>query len=383
MADKVKAKANNENSRKSYPRGLIEGLPLLHYDERANMGLRVQHFCEKLMIHTRSSDLYIDLDNIFKAENPSFPDIKPPDEPKPKEGEEDISKYAEIRYTKEYDMYLKNGVRLECDKVRLHGIIVGQLSETSKNQVKTTSEGITALEEDKDPLKLIKAVRATHLTHSLVDPKIAFFAAQSLYEQTRMDDRDSLARHKEVLEAAHSRLCSAAVAAEASYEGETFDVPSESMLAVKFVMTLSTRYGAYKQKVTRGEKDIPRTIKDALEDVQKHGPEYAQGVRNQQERINVNIAKGKANAGRSEGGARRKLVPGVDGKIIENIKCLFRGCGEYGHMAKMCPLKSAKRAEQMSEDEKSIEKSVSFVAEEFKKVGKGGLKAGGGSAGSN
>jgi hypothetical protein len=49
-------------------------------------------------------------------------------------------------------------------------------------------------------------------------------------------------------------------------------------------------------------------------------------------------------------------------------------------MAKMCPMKSAKRAEQMSEDEKSIEKSVSFVTEEFKKAGKGALKAGGGAA---
>ena len=49
-------------------------------------------------------------------------------------------------------------------------------------------------------------------------------------------------------------------------------------------------------------------------------------------------------------------------------------------MAKMCPMKSAKRAEQLSEDERSIEKAVTAVSEEFKKVGKGGLKAGGGSA---
>jgi len=382
MADKGKGKAEYAGNRKSYPRGLIEELPLLHYDERANMGLRVQHFFDKLMIHTRSGDLFIDLDNVFKQDNPSFPQLKEPDDPIEDEDGK-LSEIEKIKYSKKYDMYLKDVVRLQADKTRLHGIVVGQLSESSKNQLKTTSEGIKALEVEKDPLKLVKAIRATHLSHSMVDPKIAFSTAQSLYENTRMDEKESLARHKEVLEAAHSRLASAAEGATATYTSEKFEVPSESMLAVKFIMTLANKYGAYKQKVIRGEKELPSNIKDALEDVQKHGPEYAREVRNQQERINVNVAKGKVNAGRGEGGAKRKLVPGVDGKIIEHIKCLFRGCGEYGHMAKMCPLKSAKRAEQMSEDEKSIEKSVSFVAEEFKKVGKGGLKAGGGSAGSN
>ena len=374
MADKAKAKS--ENNRKPY-RGLIEELPVLHYDERANMGLRVSHFCEKLMIYTRSNELSDDLDNIFKAENPSFPDYPEPEEPEPAAGTVGLSEVQKIRYTKDYDIYTKKIERLGSDKKRLHGIIIGQLSESSKNQIKTTADGIRALEEEKDPLKLIKAIRATHLTHSLVDPKIAFFAAQSLYELIKMDDRESLARHKEVLESAHSRLTSASSAAAAAYTGESFDVPSNSMLAVKFIMTLSNKYGAYKQKITRGEKDIPASIKDALEDVQKHGPEYAREVRTHER---VNVAKGKSGPEKGESGARKKLVPGVDGLTLEKVKCLFRGCGEFGHMAKMCPLKSAKRAEQLSEDERSIEKAVTAVSEEFKKVGKGGLKAGGGAA---
>ena len=361
MADKAKLKS--ENNRKPY-RGLIEELPVLHYDERANMGLRVSHFCEKLMIYTRSNELSDDLDNIFKAENPGFPIYPEPDEPEPAAGTVGLSELQKIRYTKDYDIYTRKIERLGSDKKRLHGIIIGQLSESSKNQIKTTADGIKALEEEKDPLKLIKAIRATHLTHSLVDPKIAFFAAQSLYELIKMDDRDSLARHKEVLESAHSRLVSAASSAKEVYRDENFDVPSNSMLAVKFIMTLSHKYGAYKQKITRGEKDIPATVKEALEDVQKHGPEYAREVRTHER---VNVAKGKSGPGNGDWakgkpggngdfGPRKKLVPGVDGITLEKVKCLYRDCGEFGHMAKMCPMKSTKRAEQMCEDENSIEK---------------------------
>jgi hypothetical protein len=287
-----------------------------------------------------------------------------------------ISKIQEIRYGKELDIYLKNVERFNHDKIRIHGLMMGQSSESSKNQTKTTAEGIKAVDEEKDPLKLVKAIGATHMTYSLVDPKIAFFAAQSLYEQTRMGDKESLARHKEVLESAHSRLTSAAETANESYPTETFDVPSASMLAVKFVMTLSPRFGAYKQKVTRGEKLIPATIKDALEDVQKHGAEYARLVGERQvEQVNVTTSK------RSGGGETGKNpVPGVDGVLLPKIKCLFKECGQFGHKANMCPLKSAKRAEQMGEDEKSIEQAVKSVTMEFQKVGKGGLKAGGGAA---
>lgn len=376
MADKGKINSTN-GSNKSGPRGLVQGLPVLLYDERANMGMRVNYWCEKLMIHVRSGDYYPNMDNIFRADNPAYPEIQEPEEPEPAAGAVGISKIQEIRYGKEFDMYLKNVERFNHDKIKIHGLMMGQSGDSSKNQTKTTSEGIKAVDEEKDPLKLVKAIRGTHMTYSLVDPKIAFFAAQSLYEQTRMGDKESLARHKEVLESAHSRLVSAAEAAKESYPTETFDVPSASMLAVKFVMTLSSRYGAYKQKVTRGEKHIPATIKDALEDVQKHGAEYARLVGDRQvEQVNVTTSSKRPGGGE----AVKNPIPGVDGVILPKIKCLFKECGQFGHKANMCPLKSAKRAEQMGEDEKSIEQAVKSVTMEFQKVGKGGLKAGGGAA---
>ena len=48
MADKAKNNSSSGNIRSGGgPRGLVPGLPVLIYDERANMGMRVNHWKEK------------------------------------------------------------------------------------------------------------------------------------------------------------------------------------------------------------------------------------------------------------------------------------------------------------------------------------------------
>ena len=132
MADKGKINSTN-GSNKSGPRGLVQGLPVLLYDERANMGMRVNYWCEKLMIHVRSGDYYPNMDNIFRADNPAYPEIQEPEEPEPAAGAVGISKIQEIRYGKKFDMYLKNVERFNHDKIKIHGLMMGQSGDSSKN----------------------------------------------------------------------------------------------------------------------------------------------------------------------------------------------------------------------------------------------------------
>jgi hypothetical protein len=59
MADKAKNNSSSGNIKSGGgPRGLVAGLPVLIYDERANMGMRVNHWKEKFMIHVRSGDYF-------------------------------------------------------------------------------------------------------------------------------------------------------------------------------------------------------------------------------------------------------------------------------------------------------------------------------------
>jgi hypothetical protein len=62
-----------------------------------------------------------------------------------------------------YSKYIKDKDRLEGDKGKVFGLMLGQMSESSKTRVKETDNGSIAI-ENQDPRLLLSAILATHLT---------------------------------------------------------------------------------------------------------------------------------------------------------------------------------------------------------------------------
>jgi hypothetical protein len=94
-------------------------------------------------------------------------------------------KIWEIAYAK----FIKDVDRLETDKLKVFGLMMGQMSENSKNRVKETDAGSIAIEEQ-DPRLLLTAILATDLTdnrlgaeHNLYKIEQAFHRYSTLWSQ--------------------------------------------------------------------------------------------------------------------------------------------------------------------------------------------------------
>lgn len=400
--DKKRPQQQGKKGGGQFFKGLDPDLPVLIYDENGNMSHRVQVFFDKMRIYCRAAGYFPDLDNVFKIDDPSYPEIEFPERP-----DEDADQYDKLEYTEEFKMAKHEEKQLERDKIKLHGVLLGQMSESSKNRLKSTASGMLSM-ENKKLLTLVKEIRASHLGVGIVAPDIEFYAAKKAFENLKMDEGGNLDRYKEIFDAGSARLRAAAEMAGTEY---TERMPNDKMMATQFIMNLAPKYGAYVKKVVRGEKSLPSTVKDALDDIVKHGVEYDNTYRRDRAYVtqggkrgghsgagrggNSRSGSGQGGRGRGERGepsdsvgadARaHKVVAGVDGQIHERIKCSYDECGNYGHYMRMCPFRAGRAAQKLAEEDRSIEKAVAGKAKtvEFTNVGGGSLKAGGGAAGSN
>ena len=67
--------------------------------------------------------------------------------------------------------------KMQEDKVKVFGVILGQLSRESIDQIKATKQGQAALENN-DPLDLVKAIITTHLVSSKTDDNVNLYLVQ-------------------------------------------------------------------------------------------------------------------------------------------------------------------------------------------------------------
>ena len=100
--------------------------------------------------------------------------------------EEHSKKLAETMFMTDYKRQKDEEKRLEDDKKKVHGLIEGQLSNASKDQLRTIAAGVDAL-NNKDPLELIKQIRATHLSVAKAEPKLNFDNAMQSLNSLKID----------------------------------------------------------------------------------------------------------------------------------------------------------------------------------------------------
>jgi uncharacterized membrane protein YgcG len=290
------------------------------------------------------------LDDIFNSENAAYPDFYEPEFPE--EHDRGDAVVMEI-WKLDNKEYRENAKKLEEHKVKLMGVLLGQMSEASKDQVKTTQEGKTAIEE-KEPLDLVRAIVSTHLTAGRIDNDQNLYAAETNYRRIQMGEYEPIATYHRRFLASLTSLKECASRAE-----KDGAVPDDELQSIHFISTTNGQYGAYKDYFKRGIVSAPTTLQDAYEKMVDFGTGRAPYSDGREERRGV-FTTFRGGRGGGRGGRFGRGGRGRGACVI---------CNEYGHWKNECPNKKADSSDDVA-------KAVQEVRDEKEKANKnrGGLK---------
>jgi hypothetical protein len=115
-----------------------------------------------------------------------YPVFKEPTLPKP-----DCSKFETKMWEIEYAKHIKDKDRFDGDKGKVFGLMLGQMSESSKTRMKETDNGSIAM-ENQDPRLLLSAILATHLTDNRLGAEHNLYKIEQAFAKYVMEPGDTL-----------------------------------------------------------------------------------------------------------------------------------------------------------------------------------------------
>jgi hypothetical protein len=268
---------------------------------------------------------------------------------------EDCSKFEMKIWEQSYSKYIKDLDRLEKDKAKIFGLMMGQMSDNSKNRVKETDMGAIAIDEQ-EPRLLLSSILATHLTDNRLGAEHNLYKIEQAFARYAMEPGDSLAFY-------HQRFRALLSGVQEAYSRAKIDTAENGIyrdvqLALKFTMGLNSSYGPYKQYYEDGLKDWPQTVPDAFAEASKFKPRSAgSGNPGDGGRANAFAMRGRGGgrargrySGRGRGGDNRGAhgadlsgTGGASGGQSEygTRKGECHTCGEQGHYSFECRAKDA------------------------------------------
>ena len=326
--------------------GLIPGLLTLHFSDGRSNAHDMERFLDNMKNYCMAN-YFIGLDNIFEIGG-KYPTIEEPQMP----SEEDRTTALVEAWKMKYKHFLEKKEKLESDKARLVGVIMGQMTAESKDRVQQTEDGRKAILE-KDPLILVKQIRSTHLTSGNRTSGENLYFAQMRYNGIRMFEHgETIQQYMQRFDHEVDALKQAAEVAKE--DGAT---PTAQMQALHFIKRLNREYNNFKDAYERHVvKKRAKNVKDALEAALTYGknePVIEQEI----PRRGAYLTTPKPNE------YKGPWKPG---------NC--SGCGQKGHWKRDCP------NPHLWKSKSSVDHDVDKAVEEIRnKSGSGGqLKAGGG-----
>lgn len=203
-----------------------------------------------------------------------------------------------------YNLYTKNILKLEVDKRKAYGIMMGQISENSKSRLLETELGMEAISAQ-DPLSLLQSIYATHLNDSRLGAQQNLLKAEQLYSSLYMGQTETVngyyQRSKSILAGlyeAHAR----------AGNDPMLKMPEEQQQGVKFILGLSTSYWHFQRYYEDGIKVWPNNIDEAYHDTVKYIPKRTESTI-----IRHNIF-GARNLGNTRGSGGRQQFQGRGGR---------------------------------------------------------------------
>ena len=258
-------------------------------------------------------------------------------------------------------------MRLKEDKIKLTGVIIGQLGRNSRDRVEKTNEGKEAIDK-KDPLVFIKTIVATHLVSSKLDNEDNFYQSNVSYSTVRMND-------SETIESYHRRFRSivGGMTQAAKLAAKEASVPDEKMQAIHFVNTLSANFSEYKNAYDRNMlKAKPNTVEEAYQEAVNFGADKRQysarktdspagggtraGVFVATDKVGGGRGGGRGRGSRGNGGGRGTGGGGAGGAHKKRGRCVI--CNEEGHWKNECPQR------EKSSSDADLEKAIKEASKE-------------------
>ena len=262
------------------------------------------------------------IDDIFGANGSSgeYPTREDPELP---DDEED--KVAFKMWDVAYNIKIKFDEKLRTEKTQLFGIMVGQMSDPSKDLIKETEIGRDAF-SNKDPLMLLKGAILTHMSDSRLGANQGLHKAQEQYHHLRMEAHETVSAYFQktsnaltALEEAHVRCGN-----DPTLRGE-----DDEQKAIKFIYGLSHHYAEFKSFYENKLLPYPATLETAFSEASTFRVR-AQSSARHQNRVDMFVAGGRS--GRGGRGSR----PGNVNLPKIHIKPICFNCGKDGHKAPEC-----------------------------------------------
>lgn len=216
----------------------------------------------------------------------------------------------------DYSEYKAQNRKLEADKSKLLGTMLGQMSESSKSRAREIPAGVQA-DSECDPRKLLIAILASHIGDSTLGVAHQLFNIAQRYNNLVMGPYDNLSTY-------YTNTKSALTAIEQAYEmaGRTGinEVYAEDQMALKFIMGLSSQYEEFKSFYVNNLKPWPHALEDAYYEATKYSPKRTSGnAQGGFERANAFSMTGRR--GRSGRGGRGRYPLGQRDQFAFNGKC--------------------------------------------------------------
>jgi hypothetical protein len=189
-----------------------------------------------------------------------YPAIIQPENPP-----EEATKVEQKKWDAVYSEWRKETIRLDQDKTRLYGLLLGQMGDNSKIRIKETQDGMESVETN-DPLQLLSAIIATHMTDNRLGAEHNAFKVAKVFRELIMQPGKSLASYHQKFRALHSGLFEAYRRAEENVPDSDFQ---EGQLALQFTMGLNSSYAGHKQYFEDAVKPWPESVEQAFLEASK------------------------------------------------------------------------------------------------------------------
>ena len=238
------------------------------------------------------------------------------------------------------EKYDKKVTELKQDADQVFGLMLGQISDTSKATIRETESGLEAMTEE-DPLLLLKAIILTHLSDPRLGADENLLRVRMAYESVKMEPNDVLKYYHQRFKALRTGYedTKRTLGLQPVYT-DAMTAHEELLTAMKFMKGLNSGYKYYLEYFEHNIKSWPITLEGAFQEMVKVTPRKPAGTgpANQTNILAVKNAGGEKvageNRGKQNGGAGRGKG-GRTGYGTRPGNC--NKCKEPGHYSYECP----------------------------------------------
>jgi hypothetical protein len=193
----------------------------------------------------------------------NYPDLLEPPDP-----EDGATRVDQKKWELAYAEWRKETLKLEQDQVQLYGLMLGQMSDESKNRIKETEDGAESMETN-NPLQLLSAIISTHMTDNRLGAEHNAYKIGRLFRQLVMMPGEQLSSYYHKFTSLYSGYQEAYRRADEEMPDSAFE---EGQNALQFTMGLNSTYNVYKQYYEDSLKPWPESIFEAYQEASKFKP---------------------------------------------------------------------------------------------------------------